>query len=380
MTSAEPIVSMGLIGGGPGSFIGPVHRMAAELDCRARLGAGVFSRNLERSREAGINFGIAADRIYPDCETMFAAERARKDGIRFVAIATPNDSHFAIAAAALKAGLHVISDKPATATLEEALNLRTHVRASGCQYALTYTYTGYPLIREARDIVARGEIGTVRKVQAEYPQGWLTEPIERLGDRQASWRTDPAQAGGGGCIGDIGVHAFNLAEYVSGDRVTLLLADLARVVPGRSLDDDVAVLVRFAGGARGVITASQIAAGAGNDLRIRVWGDKGGLDWSHDDHTRLYIHPLNRPSQIIQAGMGYLGEKARASTRLPGGHPEGLIEAFANIYRDFVDSIISGTLNPYLCGIDDGVRGMAFVDTALKSSAAGAVWLPLKNH
>lgn len=373
-------LAMGMVGGGAGSFIGPVHRMAAELDGRARLRAGVFSRDPARSREAGAAFGVAPDRIYPDFDTMFAAERERADGIRFVAIATPNDTHLPIAAAALASGIHVISDKPATATLAEALDLRERVARSGLLYALTYTYTGYPLIREARAMIARGDIGAIRKIHVEYPQGWLAHRVEDAGNRQAEWRTNPAQAGAGGCISDIGVHAFNLAEYVSGDRVTQVLADVANIVPDRLVDDDAVVLARFSQGARGIIVATQIATGERNDLRIRVWGDLGGIEWAHCDSQRLILRRPDCPDQVFHAGADYLGATARAATRLPVGHPEGLIEAFANIYRDFADAILSGSLisGTQLCGITDGVRSMDFVETALRSSRGGSVWCALQ--
>jgi predicted dehydrogenase len=372
-------LSMGMVGGGPGAFIGPVHSMAAQLDGLARLDAGVFSRDLAQSRQTGAALGIAPDRIYADHEAMFAAERQRPDGIRFVAIATPNDTHLPVAAAALRAGLHVVSDKPATTTLDQALELHGHVAGSGLLYALTYTYTGYPLIREARARVARGDIGTVRKVHVEYPQGWLASRVEEEGNQQAVWRTDPARSGVGGCIADIGVHAFNLAEYVSGVRVTEILADLAATVPGRALDDDVAVLARFAGGARGLITATQVATGERNALRIRVWGEKGGIDWCHEDSQRLYLRWPDRPDEILHAGSDYLTAAARSATRLPVGHPEGFVEAFANIYRDFIGAIRSGSgldATP-LCGIAEGVRSMDFIETAIRSSRMGAIWQPL---
>ncbi len=378
MMPTQPL-AMGMVGGGPGSFIGPIHRMAAELDGQARLKAGVFSSNPARSREAGLAYGVDPDRIYPDTATMFAMECQRSDGISFVTIATPNDTHLPIAAAALDAGIHVISDKPATATLDEARMLRDHVDRSGCLYALTYTYTGYPLIREARESITRGDLGPLRKIHVDYPQGWLANAVEKQGNKQAIWRTDPARTGVGGCIADIGVHAFNLAEYVTGEQVVELLADLATVVPGRALDDDATVLVRFASGTPGLITATQIATGARNDLRIRIWGERGGIEWSHDDSQRLYLRWPNRPDQIICAGSSYLSGVAQRASRLPSGHPEGFIEAFATIYRDFTGAILSGTpvLGPSLCGIEDGVRSMAFIEAALQSSRQGAKWLPL---
>lgn len=376
--TGEPL-RMAMVGGGPGAFIGPVHRMAAELDGRARLTAGVFSRDPERSRQAAAGYGIAPDRVYPDAAALFAAEARRQDGIDFVTIATPNDTHLPIALAAIDAGVAVISDKPATATLDEALRLGERLAEAPVPYALTYTYTGYPLIREARAIIARGDLGAIRKVRVDYPQGWLAEPVEIQGNRQAAWRTDPAQTGSGGCISDIGVHAFNLAEFVTGERVVELLADLAMIVPGRQRDDDVTVLVRFAGGARGLITASQVATGARNDLRIGIWGEKGGLSWSHEDSQRLHLSWPDRPDQVLAAGSAWLGAEARGASRLPTGHPEGFIEAFATIYRDFIDAVASGARSVALPlnGIDEGIRSMRFVETALRSSNQGAKWLPL---
>ncbi len=377
---AQPL-AMGMVGGGPGSFIGPVHRMAAELDGAIRLRAGVFSRDHARSLTAAAGYGIDSDRAYPDVAAMLAAEAQRPDGIAFVAITTPNDTHLPIAAAALAAGVHVISDKPATATLGEALALQRHVAASNALYAMTYTYTGYPLVREARERVARGDLGRIRRVHVEYPQGWLADPVEHGDNKQAGWRTDPARTGVGGCISDIGVHALNLAEYVSGERIDHLLADLVAVVPGRRIDDDATLLLRFAGGARGFVAATQIAAGARNDLRLSIWGDRGGLQWSHADSQNLYLRWPDRPDEIVSAGRPWLGPFAAAATRLPAGHPEGFIEAFANIYRDFAGAIRTATpiAQTPLCGIEDGVRGLRFVDAALRSSAQGGTWQPVEE-
>ena len=360
-----------MVGGGPGAFIGPVHRMAAELDGRIRLVAGAFSRDAVKSREAGEAWNA---RAYADYAEMISAERARDDGAEAVAIVTPNRIHLPIARAALEAGLHVISDKPATATLAEARELATAVRGSGRVYALTYVYTGYPMVREARAIVARGDLGMVRKVVVEYAQGWLSEPIEQTGNRQASWRANPGEAGAGGAIGDIGVHAFNLAEFITRARVERLCSDLASVVPGRALDDDCNVLMRFQGGARGVLIASQVSAGGRNGLRISVYGEKGGLTWSHERHTELMLDWLDRPSQVLHAGSPYLSSEAQAASRLPSGHPEGFIEAFANIYRDVADAV-AGKVAPLLPGIDVGLRGMAFVECAVEANGKG--WVEL---
>jgi predicted dehydrogenase len=364
---------MAMIGGGPGAFIGPVHRIAAELDREIELVAGVFSSDPARSRAAGETYGIDPARAYGDLAALLSSERERDDGADFIAIVTPNHDHLPSAKAALAAGFPVISDKPMTATLEEARALADAVAASGLPYALTYTYSGYPLVREARARIAAGALGTVRKVVVEYPQGWLAGPAE---GKQAEWRVDPARAGAGGCIGDIGVHAFHLAEFVTGLKVSELLADLAAVVPGRLLDDDCSVLLRFENGARGVLLASQIEVGELNGLRIRVYGEKGGLVWKQEEPNTLTLHGLDGRSEVIRAGTGLLGPDAARRTRTPGGHPEGYLEAFANLYRDFAE-MLRGVEAPLLPGAGDGLRSMAFIDTAVRASAARAGWTPL---
>ena len=375
MTAGGP-VRLAMVGGGPGAFIGPVHRMAAELDGRCRLVAGAFSRDAERGAEAARAWGV---RGYRDHREMIAAEAARGDGAELVAVVTPNASHLEISTAALGAGLHVMSDKPPTRTLAEARRLAEAVAASGRVYGLAHVYTGYPMVREARERVRRGELGRVRKVVVEYAQGWLSEPIERSGDRQAGWRTDPELAGVGGCIGDIGVHAFNLAEFVAGAPVTRLLADLAAVVPGRALDDDCAVLLRFEGGARGVLIASQISTGARNGLRIQVYGERGRLSWSHEAAGELRLDWPDRPSQTLHAAAPYLGDPARAASRLPTGHPEGFIEAFANLYAGVAEAIRAGRTDPAPApGIADGLRAMAFVERAVAASRDEAGWVELE--
>lgn len=369
-----------MVGGGPGAFIGPVHRMAAELDGRIRLVAGAFSRDAARNAEAGRMWHVEPHRTHGDWRQMLAAEAARPDGAQLVAVVTPNDTHFAISAAALDAGFHVMSDKPATLTLAEARELAGRAASSGKIYGLTYVYTGYPMVREAREIVRRGDLGAVRKIVVEYAQGWLSKPIERDGDRQAGWRNDPAQAGVGGCIADIGVHAFNIAEFVGGVRVERLCADVASVVPGRVLDDDCNMLLRFEGGARGVLIASQISAGARNGLQIKVYGEKGCLAWSHERPVELALDLLDAPSQILHAASGYLSAPARATVRIPTGHPEGFIEAFANLYRDMADAIESGRTDPTpVPGIADGLRGMAFVERAVTASRNGEGWVSLEG-
>ena len=380
-TTQHRRVRMALAGGGPGAFIGPVHRMAAELDGVIELVAGAFSRDPEKSRAAGEAWGVAADRVYDDWRTMIATEAARPDGAELVAIVTPNHLHLPIARAALEVGLHVISDKPMTATLSEAEELRRISDRSGGLFGLTYTYTGYPMVREAREIVRRGDLGRLRKVVVEYSQGWLAEPIERAGDsKQAGWRTNPEEAGLGGCIADIGVHAFNVAELVSGARVAQVSAQLSRIVPGRMLDDDCNVLLRFSDGAPGVLIASQVAAGDRNGLRLRVYGERGGLDWSHEQADRLTLNLLDQPVQVRHAGASYLSAASLKATRLPTGHPEGFIEAFANIYRDFAAAIALGARTAE--GVPDaleGLRGMAFVERAIASSQNDGAWMSLED-
>lgn len=365
---------MGMVGGGPGAFIGPVHRMAAELDGRIELVAGAFSQTAERSRAAGITYRIDPARVYANYKEMIAAERDRPDPIDFVAIVTPNHLHLPVAEAALSAGFPVMSDKPATATYSEVLELEAAVNKSGLPFGLTHTYAGYSLVREARHLCSTGELGLIRKIAAEYLQGWLSGPLETTGQKQAAWRSDPAQNGPGGCIGDIGVHAFHLLEYVTGLEVTSMNAALRSVVPGRKLDDDCNAMVRLNNGASGVLMASQVAAGEGNGLRLRVYGEKGSIDFRQEDPNRLRVKWLDRPEEIRHASGGYLSADARAVTRLPGGHPEGYIEAFAVLYREFADALeawhngVANPLPPTLPGIRAGVRGMRFIDRAIESN------------
>ena len=371
---------MGMVGGGPGAFIGPVHRIAAELDGRIEMVAGAFSQSAERSRAAGESFRIDPARAYAGYKEMLTAERERPDAIDFVVIATPNHLHLPVAEAALQAGFPVVSDKPATATYKEVLALEAVVAKAGLPYALTHTYAGYSLVREARAICASGELGPIRKIVVEYLQGWLSHPIEATGQKQAAWRSDPALNGPGGCIGDIGTHAFHLVEYVTGLEVTELNAALRSVVKGRALDDDCSALLRLNNGASGVLMASQIAAGEGNGLRLRVYGEDASLDWKQEDPNRLRIKRVDGPEEIRHAAGGYLSADARAVTRLPGGHPEGYLEAFAVLYREFADALIAWRENPLhelpatLPGIRAGVRGMRFIDRAIESSRSGS-WI-----
>lgn len=371
MIRSKRRLRMGLVGGGPGSFIGPVHRIAAELDREIELVAGAFSSDPDRSRDAGVLYGIDPERAYPSLEAMLREETARPEGIDFVAVATPNFHHLPAVRAALTAGVPVICDKPATATLAEAEEMAALVRQAGLPFALTYTYSGYPLVREARARIAAGAIGKVRKILVEYPQGWLAG--EAAG-KQAEWRVDPARAGAGGCIADIGVHAFHLAEFVSGLRVERLMADLGTVVPGRLLDDDCQLLLRFNNGARGALLASQISIGERNGLRLRVYGETGGFDWKQETPNTLIQHHLDGRTELVQAGDPALGPDAVWASRTPGGHPEGYLEAFANIYRDFARQLRGepGSLAP---GIEDGLRGMRLIETAVDTSARNLGWV-----
>lgn len=371
---------MGMVGGGPGAFIGPVHRIAAELDGRIELVAGAFSQSAERSRTAGESFGIDPARTYADYKEMINAERQRPDAIDFVVIATPNYLHLPVAEAALQAGFAVMSDKPATATYAEALLLEAAVGKSGLPYGLTHTYAGYALVREARAICASKALGEIRKFAVEYLQGWLSRPLEKSGQKQAGWRSNPALNGPGGCIGDIGVHAFHLLEYVTGMEVTRLNASLRRVVEGRRLDDDCNAFLRLRNGATGVLMASQVAAGEANGLRLRIYGEKGSIDWRQEDPNRLRVKWLDGAEEIRHAAGSYLSADARAVTRLPGGHPEGFMEAFAVLYREFADGLIDwrkGQAHAWpatLPGIVAGVRGMRFIDRAIESSRLGT-WI-----
>ncbi len=371
---------MGMVGGGPGAFIGPVHRIAAELDGRIEMVAGAFSQSAERSKAAGESFRIDPARAYAGYEEMLKAEKGRPDAIDFVVIATPNHLHLPVAKAALEAGFPVVSDKPATATYDEVLALEKVVAKAGLPYALTHTYAGYSLVREARAICASGELGPIRKIAVEYLQGWLSHPLEATGQKQASWRSDPKLNGPGGCIGDIGTHAFHMVEYVTGLEVTELNAALRSVVKGRPLDDDCSALMRLNNGASGVLMASQIAAGEGNGLRLRVYGEDASLDWKQEDPNRLRIKRVEGPEEIRHAAGGYLSADARTVTRLPGGHPEGYLEAFAVLYREFADVLTAWkagdkkSLPATLPGIKAGVRGMRFIDRAIESSKSGS-WI-----
>jgi predicted dehydrogenase len=367
---------MGMVGGGPGAFIGPVHRIAAELDSRIELVAGAFSSSAEKSRAAGVSYRIDPDRAYGSYEEMIAKEKQRPDAIDFVVIATPNNTHLPIARAALHAGIPVMSDKPATATYDEVLELQKVVQQSGLPYGLTHTYAGYSLVRDARALCAAGELGPIRKVAVEYLQGWLSESLEATGQKQAAWRVDPKVSGPGGCIGDIGTHAFHLLEYITGLDVTALQGTLRSVVEGRRVDDDCTALLKLSNGAQGILMASQIAAGEGNGLRIRVYGEKASLHWQQENPNTLLIRRNSGPDETRHAAAGYLSADARAVTRLPGGHPEGYFEAFAVLYREFADWLEAWRTNEAeppatLPGIRAAVRGMRFIERAIESNKTG---------
>ncbi len=381
-------IRMGMVGGGQGAFIGEVHRIAANIDGQIELVCGAFSSDPERARASGEELFLPADRCYGNYEEMIAAEKALPEGERmdFVVIVTPNHVHFPVAKAALTAGFHVLSDKPATLSLEEAQELAALVEKTGLKYGLTHNYTGYPMVKQARFLVKNGDLGKIRKIVVEYPQGWLATPIEQEGQKQASWRTDPKRSGAAGCMGDIGTHAENLAEYISGLTIKELAADLTRFVDGRLLDDDGSVLLRFNGGAKGILYASQVSVGEENSLSIRVYGEKGGLEWHQMEPNTLLVHRLGEATQIQRTGSDYLCEEAANHTRLPAGHPEGYLEAFANIYRNFAADIAAerfGTEAPLYAtdypSIQDGVRGMAFIQAVVESSQNNASWTSLTD-
>ncbi|GGG48947.1 oxidoreductase [Hymenobacter glacieicola] len=374
---------LGMIGGGQGAFIGAVHRHAAALDGLYELVAGAFSSNPETSRASGQLLGLAPERVYGSFEELIHGEKQRPEAerVQVLSIVTPNHLHFAPAKLALENGFHVILDKPMTFSLAEAKELEQIAEASNCRFCLTHTYTGYPMVKEARQLVASGELGTIRKAYVEYPQGWLSTFEEGGSNKQAAWRTDPARSGVAGAMGDIGTHAFNLLEYVTGLQVSQLCADINTVVPGRQLDDDGAVLLRFSGGASGVLVATQVAAGEENNLRLRVYGEKGGLEWQQVDANTLQVKWLDRPTEIRRAGTGYVGSYARHNTRTPAGHPEGYLEAFANLYRNFALSLqadLAGTAAPPEAldypSIAEGVRGMAFIKNVIASGRSEQKW------
>ncbi|WP_206615487.1 Gfo/Idh/MocA family protein [Solirhodobacter olei] len=373
-------IRLGMVGGGQGAFIGAVHRLAARIDGRYDLVAGALSSTPERARASAAELGLAPERAYASFAEMAAAEAAREDGIEAVAIVTPNHVHAAAAAAFLNAGIHVICDKPMTLSVAEAEGLVELVETSGKLFVLTHNYTGYPMIRQARAMVRDGVLGEIRLVQAEYPQDWLTERAEAEGSKQAEWRTDPARSGAGGAIGDIGTHAMNLASFVSGLRPRQLCAELTSFVQGRKLDDDVQILIRYEGGAKGMLWASQVAPGNENGLRLRVYGTKGGLDWHQEDPNVLTYSPFGEPARRITRGGAGSGPEAARLTRVPAGHPEGYLEGFGNIYSEAASAILAARAGEPVPAdvvyptVRDGLDGMRFIEAAVRSSKAGGVW------
>ena len=382
-------VRMGMVGGGEGAFIGAIHRMAAALDGEIELVCGAFSSDSDRSRRSGALLNLSPERTYSHYEDMMSAEAdlPADQRMEFVAIVTPNHLHFPVAKAALQSGFHVMSDKPATFDLAEALQLRQLVQDTGLLYGLTHTYTGYPLVKEARERIARGELGNIRKVVVEYPQGWLADRQEDQDNKQAAWRLDPARAGISSCMADIGVHAANLAEYVTGLNITEICADLTAFVAGRELDDDGSILLRMERGAKGLLFASQVCVGEENAVSLRVYGEHGGLEWRQQEPNTLWLKWPDRPTEMLRTGGAYLGELAGANTRTPMGHPEGYLEAFANVYMAFAGKVkaresgVEESLRSQDCpGIDEAVRGMSFIELAVASSASDVKWHRFEQH
>lgn len=378
-------IRLGMVGGGEGAFIGAVHRMAARLDGEYELLAGALSATPEKALRSGLALGLDPARVYADFEAMARAEARRRDGIEAVAIVTPNHMHAPAALAFLKRGIHVICDKPLATSLRQAQGLKAATDRAGVVFAVTYSYSGYAMVRHARAMVAAGEIGRIRVVQVEYPQEWLTEALEQTGQKQAEWRTDPARSGAGGSIGDIGTHAFHLAGFVSGLAVTEISAELTSFVAGRRLDDNVQVMLRYENGARGSLWASQVAPGNENGLRLRIYGEKGGLEWAQEQPDQLKWSPFGEVQRIVTRGSGGANAAAQRVTRVPSGHPEGYLEAFATIYREAAAAIRarqSGEPVPSHCTfptLEDGLRGMAFIEAAVASSRANARWTKLKG-
>ena len=376
-------IRLGMVGGGQGAFIGAVHRIASRIDDQYELVAGALSSEPKRAKASGIELGLREDRSYGAYDEMAKREARLKDGIEAVAIVTPNHMHFPVAKAFLQRGIHVICDKPLTATLKEAKKLAEIAEKSGAVFALTHNYTGYPMVRHAREMVQKGELGTIQLVHAEYVQDWLTTNIEKTGQKQAEWRTDPARSGVGGAVGDIGTHAYNIACFVSGLDAESLSADLTSFVKGRKLDDNVHVMLRYANGARGMIWASQVAPGNENRLVLRVHGTKGGLEWAQEEPNYLWHGPLGQPKRLLTRGGAGAGAAAARMTRVPPGHPEGYLEGFANIYKEAATAILAARSGKkpdkavMFPTVQDGVKGVAFVDACVRSSNRNAAWVTL---
>ena len=374
---------IGMVGGGKDAFIGGVHRIALRLDGNYELVAGSFSSNFDNSKETGKDLGLAEDRIYETYQEMAEKESARSDGIHVVAIVTPNHLHVPIAKIFAEKGIHIICDKPLALSSEEAIELKNIVENNKIIFALTHNYTGYPMVRHARSLIQKNDLGSIRVVQAEYPQDWLTTKAEDSGLKQAEWRTDPKRSGNGGCIGDIGTHAFNLIRFITGLEVDELSADIHTFVKGRLLDDNAQIMLRFKGGAKGAIWSSQVAVGNENNLKIRVFGENGGLEWRQEDPNYLYYTKFGHPTQKITRGSGSASEEASNVTRIPPGHPEGYLEGFANIYSDVYKRLFAQTnkqnydqSNDCYPTIYDGVEGMRFIETVLESNNNNSKWIP----
>jgi len=384
MSTAKKL-KLGLIGGGPGSFIGAIHLNGALMDGMFELVCGAFSSNPAKSKQRGEELMIDPARVYGSYDEMYEKESQLPEGERMdvVAIVTPNNVHFDPTVKALKYGFHVALDKPLTLNFQEAKDLYRAVKGSDRRFLLTHTYSGYPMIKQARQMIADGEIGKVRKVYVEYPQGWLYKLLEAENNKQAEWRTDPARNGLAGCMGDIGTHAFHMAEYITGEKVAQLCADLYIKIDGRPIDDDGVVLLRFENGASGVLMASQTDTGCENNLKVRVYGEKGGLEWEQELNNSLTVRFPGEPARIYRAGTGYLGSLAQENTRTPAGHPEGYVEAFGNLYRNFARCIYADRAGQTpkwewedYPGIEDGIRGMAFIDHVLASTKSETKWTP----
>ena len=378
----ERKIRIGMVGGGKDAFIGGVHRIALRLDGYYELVAGSFSSNFDNSKETGKDLGLAEDRIYKTYQEMAEKESSRSDAIDVVAIVTPNHLHVPIAKIFAEKGIHIICDKPLALSSKEAISLKNIVESKKLIFALTHNYTGYPMVRHARSLIQKGDLGAIRVIQAEYPQDWLTTKAEDRGLKQAEWRTDPKRSGGGGCIGDIGTHAFNLIRFITGLEIEELSADIHTFVKGRLLDDNAQIMLRFKGGAKGALWSSQVAVGNENNLKIRIYGENGGIEWRQEDPNYLYYTEFGHPTQRVTRGSGNVSKEAKDVTRIPPGHPEGYLEGFANIYNDVYKKLYAqinnqnyDDSNDCYPTINDGVEGMRFIETALESSKNNGKWI-----
>ena len=383
---ADRKIRIGMVGGGKDAFIGEVHRIALRLDGNYELVAGSFSSNFDNSKETGKKLGLAEDRVYETYQEMAEKEYDRSDGIEVVAIVTPNHLHVPVAKIFAEKGIHIICDNPLGLSSEEAIDLKNLVKSKKIIFALTHNYTGYPMVRHARALIKKGDIGSIRVIQTEYPQDWLTTKAEDSGLKQAEWRTDPKRSGAGGCIGDIGTHAFNLIRFITGLELDELSADIHTFVKGRLLDDNAQIMLRFKGGAKGALWSSQVAVGNENNLKIRIYGEKGGIEWRQEDPNYLYYTKFGHPTQRITRGSDSISEEAKDVTRIPPGHPEGYLEGFANIYSDVYKKLYAQINNQKYDGsndcyptIHDGIEGMKFIETVLESSNNNSKWIKFNS-